>query len=109
MAAILALVLGALTLTGCGSLGQNNRLLLANIGWDENVAVSNLTKVLLEDELGYQHVEISTSEDLDATYEELCDRGVEFPVPAVETDCGRWALFADQDGTRYVLQQRERT
>jgi lactoylglutathione lyase len=45
-------------------------------------------------------------EDLDATYEELCDRGVEFPVPPVETDCGRWALFADQDGTRYVLQQR---
>jgi len=68
VAAILALVLGALTLTGCGGLGQNKGLLLANIGWDENVAVSNLTKVLLEDELGYERVDISTSENLDATY-----------------------------------------
>jgi glycine betaine/proline transport system substrate-binding protein len=69
--AILALVLGALALTGCGGLGQNNGLLLANIGWDENVAVSNLTKVLLEDELGYERVEISTSDDLDATYRDV--------------------------------------
>ena len=68
VAAILALVLGALTLTGCSGLGQNKGLLLANIGWDENVAVSNLTKVLLEDELGYERVDISTSENLDATY-----------------------------------------
>ena len=60
VAAILALVLGALTLTGCGGLGQNKGLLLANIGWDENVAVSNLTEVLLEDEFGYQSVEIRT-------------------------------------------------
>jgi glycine betaine/proline transport system substrate-binding protein len=67
-AAVLALVLGCLTLTGCGGPGQNNVLLLANIGWDENVAVSNLTKVLLEDELGYQSVEIRTAEDLDSTY-----------------------------------------
>src|SRR5215211_4550078 len=68
LVAILALVLGALALTGCGSLGQNKGLLLANIGWDENVAVSNLTKVLLEDELDYQSVEIRTAEDLDSTY-----------------------------------------
>ena len=59
-AVILALVIGCLTLTGCGGLGQNMGLLLANIGWDENVAVSNLTKVLLEDELDYQSVEIRT-------------------------------------------------
>src|SRR5918993_2175303 len=68
LAAILALVLGALALTGCSGLGQNNVLLLANIGWDENVAVSNLTKALLEDELGYERVDIDTNEDLDATY-----------------------------------------
>jgi glycine betaine/proline transport system substrate-binding protein len=70
-AAILALVLGCLTLTGCGGLGQNMGLLLANIGWDENVAVSNLTKALLEDELGYERVDISTSENLDATYRDV--------------------------------------
>jgi glycine betaine/proline transport system substrate-binding protein len=71
VAAILALVLGALTLTGCGGLGQNMGLLLANIGWDENVAVSNLTKVLLEDELGYQSVEIRTQDNLNATYRDV--------------------------------------
>src|SRR5688572_13086106 len=71
VAAILALVLGALTLTGCGGLGQNKGLLLANIGWDENVAVSNLTKVLLEDELGYESVEIRTQDNLDVTYRDV--------------------------------------
>ena len=60
--------MGAITLTGCGGLGQNSGLVLANIGWDENVAVSNLTKALLEDELGYEGVDIDTDEDLDATY-----------------------------------------
>jgi glycine betaine/proline transport system substrate-binding protein len=68
LAAILALVMGAITLTGCGGLGQNSGLVLANIGWDENVAVSNLTKALLEDEFGYEGVDIDTDEDLDATY-----------------------------------------
>jgi glycine betaine/proline transport system substrate-binding protein len=69
LAAILALVLGSLSLTGCGALGQGKVLTLANMGWDENVAVSNLTKVLLEDELGYERVDIDTSENLDATYQ----------------------------------------
>ena len=77
MAAILALVLGALTLTGCGGLGQNNGLLLANIGWDENVAVSNLTKVILEDELGYESVEIRTNDDLDSTYRDVASGEVD--------------------------------
>ena len=71
VATILALVMGALSLTGCGFLGQNKALILANIGWDENVAVSNLTKVLLEDDLGYERVDIDTDEDLDATYREV--------------------------------------
>jgi glycine betaine/proline transport system substrate-binding protein len=71
LVAILALVLGALALTGCGGLVQNQRLLLANIGWDENVAVSNLTKVLLEDELDYESVDVRTSDDLDMTYQEV--------------------------------------
>src|SRR4028119_866825 len=70
LAAILALALGALALTGCGGLGPDKGLRLANIGWDENVAVSNLTKILLEDELDYQGVEIST-EDLDSTYRDV--------------------------------------
>ena len=71
------LVLGTLALTGCGGLGQNNGLLLANIGWDENVAVSNLTKVLLEDELGYERVEIRTQDNLDATYRDVASGEVD--------------------------------
>ncbi len=71
LVAILGLVLGTLALTGCGGLGQGTGLLLANIGWDENVAVSSLTKVLLEDELDYQSVEIRTAEDLDSTYRDV--------------------------------------
>jgi glycine betaine/proline transport system substrate-binding protein len=77
VAIILVLVLGSLALTGCG-VGQNNyRLLLANIGWDENVAVPNLTKVLLEDELGYESVEIRTRDNLDATYRDVASGEVD--------------------------------
>src|ERR687893_2194982 len=75
--AILALVLSALALTGCGGVGQNSGLLLANIGWDENVAVSNLTKVLLEDELGYESVEIRTQDNLDVTYRDVASGEVD--------------------------------
>jgi glycine betaine/proline transport system substrate-binding protein len=75
LAAILALVLG--TLTGCGGLGQDKGLLLANIGWDENVAVSNLTKVLLENELGYETVEIRTQDNLDVTYRDVASGEVD--------------------------------
>jgi glycine betaine/proline transport system substrate-binding protein len=71
LTAIVALVVGVLTLTGCGSLGQDKLLLLANIGWDENVAVSNLTKVLLENELGHESVEIRTQDNLDSTYRDV--------------------------------------
>src|SRR5215207_9856559 len=71
LAATLAVVLGALTLTGCGGPRQDEGLLLANIGWDENVAVSNLTMVLLEDELDYESVEVRNSENLDKTYRDV--------------------------------------
>jgi glycine betaine/proline transport system substrate-binding protein len=43
--------------TGCSGLGAvsgGKELTLGYIEWDENVAVSNLTKVLLEEELGYE-------------------------------------------------------
>jgi glycine betaine/proline transport system substrate-binding protein len=77
LAAILALVLGALTLTGCSGLGQGRVLILANIGWDENVAVANLTKILLEDELDYERVDIDTNEDLDSTYRRVASGEVD--------------------------------
>ncbi len=55
-------------LTGCGGLGRGEVLTLGSVGWDENVAVSSLTKVLLQDELGYEEVEIRTSTDLGSMY-----------------------------------------
>ena len=68
---MLALVVGTLT-AGCASSEQPTELTLANIGWDENVAVSNLTKVLLEEELGYESVEVRRAE-LDSTYQRVAD------------------------------------
>jgi predicted enzyme related to lactoylglutathione lyase len=43
--------------------------------------------------------------DIEATYDELSLRGVEFPVPPQRQHFGWWALFADPDGTRYALGQ----
>ena len=71
LALILALGVGTLT-AGCSGSEQPTELTLANIGWDENVALSNLTKVLLEEELGYESVEVHTS-DLDSAYQEVAD------------------------------------
>src|SRR3989337_2301407 len=61
----LAVVVAALV-AGCGGGGGGSAesgsktLTLGNIGWTENIAVSNLTKVVLEEDLGYQEVELKT-------------------------------------------------
>jgi glycine betaine/proline transport system substrate-binding protein len=67
---LLVLVLAAAVaafVVGCGGGGgggsaesENKTLTLGNIGWTENVAVANLTKVVLEEDLGYQNVELKT-------------------------------------------------
>ncbi len=56
------MVVGVLA-AGCSGLGAvpgGKELTLGYIGWDENVAVSTLTEVLLEEELGYE-VELQLS------------------------------------------------
>jgi glycine betaine/proline transport system substrate-binding protein len=61
---LLVLVVGALA-TGCSGLGAvsgGKQLTLGYIDWDENVAVSTLTKVLLEEKLGYK-VELQRSDE----------------------------------------------
>lgn len=68
LALMSALVVAAVVLAGCGGGGgassssddSNKTLTLGNIGWTENVAVANLTKTVLEDDLGYQEVELKT-------------------------------------------------
>jgi glycine betaine/proline transport system substrate-binding protein len=61
---LLILVVGTLA-TGCSGLGAVSggmQLTLGYIDWDENVAVSTLTKVLLEEKLGYE-VELQRSDE----------------------------------------------
>ena len=63
-ACVLLLIAGALG-AGCG-LGGGGDLTLGYLGWDENVANSNLTKVLLEEELGYENVELKLADGVGA-------------------------------------------
>jgi glycine betaine/proline transport system substrate-binding protein len=61
---MLFLTVGTLA-TGCSGLGAVSgamQLTLGYIGWDENVAVSTLTKVLLEEEFSYE-VELQRSDE----------------------------------------------
>jgi glycine betaine/proline transport system substrate-binding protein len=60
-----ALVVALLVVAGCGGGGASSSssggtLTLGNIGWQENVAVANLTKVILEEDLDYDEVELKT-------------------------------------------------
>lgn len=55
-------VTGCGTGGGSGSAGDNSSktLTLGDIGWTESIAVSNLTKVLFEEDLNYKEVELKT-------------------------------------------------
>lgn len=59
---LVAALFTVLLVAGCGGLGNlsgsGKDLTLGYIQWDENVAVANLTKALLEQELGYENVEL---------------------------------------------------
>jgi glycine betaine/proline transport system substrate-binding protein len=72
LAVILALVASVLA-AGCGGGGGGGpvggkELTLGNIGWDENIVIANLSKILLEEELGYDNVEIQQA-DLGPTFQ----------------------------------------
>jgi uncharacterized glyoxalase superfamily protein PhnB len=45
-------------------------------------------------------------DDVEATYRELSERGVEFVQPAQRTGWGQMAIFKDLDGNRFVLSSR---
>jgi glycine betaine/proline transport system substrate-binding protein len=68
------LVVGALLTAGCGSGGDDGdkTLDIADIGWTENTAISGLTKVLLEEELGYEEV-ITHKSELDSVFEGVAE------------------------------------
>ena len=68
---LLLLIAGALG-AGCG-FGGGGDLTLGYLGWDENVANSYLTKVLLEEELGYDNVELKLADDVGLVYKDLIE------------------------------------
>lgn len=44
-------------------------------------------------------------EDIEGTYEQLIQRGVEFPQPPVRQPFGWYALFNDGEGNRFALSE----
>src|SRR5215207_3708472 len=65
LALMSALVVAVLVLAGCGSGGASSSsgetlTLGEQVGWPENTAVDNLTKVVLEEDLDYKEVQIQT-------------------------------------------------
>ena len=66
---VVLLVAGALGV-GCG-FGGGGGLTLGYLDWNENVANATLTKVLLEDDLGYDRVELKLAERVPLIYEDL--------------------------------------
>ena len=57
---------------GCG-FGGGGGLTLGYLNWNENVANATLTKVLLEDDLGYDSVELKLAGGVGDVYENLID------------------------------------
>jgi glycine betaine/proline transport system substrate-binding protein len=57
--------------TGCGG-ASGKTLDIADIGWTENTAIAQTTRVLLEEELGYEEITVHTS-DLDSVYEDVAE------------------------------------
>ncbi len=45
--------------------------------------------------------------DIEQTYAELSRRGVKFPLPPTKQQFGWWAMFEDNEGTRYALGQSD--
>lgn len=45
------------------------------------------------------------TDDVEKTYRELTEKGVNFPEPPSKQFFGWWSMFEDPDGTRYALGQ----
>jgi len=68
----LIFIVGILATSCSGGADGGETLDLADIGWTENTAIAHLTKVLLEEEVGYEQVTIKTS-DLDSVYSSVAE------------------------------------
>ncbi len=68
----LLIVFLAILTSGCGGGASGRTIDIADIGWTENTAIAQLTKVLLEEQLGYEEVVVHTS-DLDSVYNDVAE------------------------------------
>jgi glycine betaine/proline transport system substrate-binding protein len=68
----LLIVFLAILTSGCGGGASGRTIDIADIGWTENTAIAHLTKVLLEEQLGYEEVIVHTS-DLDSVYNDVAE------------------------------------
>ncbi len=88
-----------LGLSGCSGpeTTSNKTLTLGNIGWDENVALANLTKVILEQDLGYQKVELKKL-GVDAIFKGVADGNLDAfqDVWLPHTHKSYWDKYGDQ-------------
>jgi lactoylglutathione lyase len=48
------------------------------------------------------------ADDVVTTHAKMAAKGVEFPQPPIQQPFGWWAMFADGEGNRYALGQRDR-
>ena len=62
----------AILTSGCGGGASGRTIDIADIGWTENTAIAQLTKVLLEEQLGYEEVVVHTS-DLESVYGDVAE------------------------------------
>jgi glycine betaine/proline transport system substrate-binding protein len=70
---LLLAVVVAFLASGCGGSWGGNQLVLSYLEWDENVANSTLIKVILEDELDYERVDLKLADDVRPAFEGVAD------------------------------------
>jgi catechol 2,3-dioxygenase-like lactoylglutathione lyase family enzyme len=89
------------------SMGGGQRWLeVAPPGAATRIVLSRATAEWGADKVGQWTDIVFAPDDLDATYQELSARGVEFTLPPTQESWGKQALFKDQDGNTFVLVQR---
>lgn len=74
---------------------------------DEQTILVLFTPPGQEDRVGTFSNLIFRCDDLQATYQQLSERGVEFPEPPREEFFGWWSAFRDTDGNTYGLVPRD--
>lgn len=80
------------------------------VRWIEMSPPQSQTRIVLfppmpgqEDRLGSFQPIVFTTDDVEATYRELSERGVEFSQPPKTEDWGTSSVFKDQDGNMFAL------